>query len=207
MSGVAPLLNVQKKTIIHEPWDFNRAETELKRSLFNYWTQADDFHSDPRMLTTGLILSCFSAVSCLVTFDPSAPTPSHCKSTASIASDPGHAFSTTGSFSNPTFFVSLCCTPYLSCNTFHVWIEDLTVKEIDLASVRSANGAQLASEKKNGHRKWKNWNGRERIKHRRMRVPSRSSRVCMLLRVVRLADRYVGQSFCSSACEEKGIWD
>lgn len=100
----------------------------------------------PRMLTTGLILPCF-------TLPPVLPADLWPLSLAHTnpphAPYPRHAFSTAGSFSNPTFFVWVFTVPPTS-RAIH-----FTVKEIDLASVRSANGAQLASERKNGHRKWK----------------------------------------------------
>lgn len=109
----------------------------------------------PRMLTTGLILSWFTLPPVLpadlwpLSLAHTHPRRFYRERILQKAPYPRHAFSTAGSFSNPTFFVWVFTVPPTS-RAIH-----FTVKEIDLASVRPANGAQLASERKNGHRKWK----------------------------------------------------
>lgn len=112
---------------------------------------------------------------------PLTPQPPHCKSTASTASDPGHAFSTTGSFSNRTYFVRVFTVPPTShaihfTSGLKIWLSKrliwlLCALLMGLSCFREEEWTQEVEKLK-----WE----RERIKHRRMRVPSRSRCVCML---------------------------
>lgn len=107
MSGVAFPLNVKKKKIMslgilttqRLSWKGHYSIIEHKQMISTviHWCW------QPASFCPALVL--------LPAWWPLTPQPPHCKSTASTASDPGHAFSTTGSFSNPTFFVRVFTVP------------------------------------------------------------------------------------------------